>query len=277
MNSEREIGVLPFKMSKEDGAAADTSYAFDAETTKTNLMKLLRAYQLNKPILIEGPPGVGKTSIVEHLAKLTGRKLIRVNLSEQTDMMDLLGSEYPVSDKHSAGGDDDDIRFHWCDGVLLRAIKEGHWFLIDEMNLAQQSVLEGLNAILDHRRTVYIPELNAEFKCHPDFFVFACQNPSSSNTSVGGRKTLPKSFLNRFNKIYLNDLTQSDYLCIIKRLVSKRGIESLDVEKLLTLSEKMEALMKGGHSYQEEGAINMRDLSRFLTLYQSFRGESTHD
>jgi len=71
-------------------------------------------------------------------------------------MMDLLGSEYPQGNAK----DDDDIQFRWCDGALLRAIKEGHWFLIDEMNLAQQSVLEGLNAILDHRRTVYIPELN---------------------------------------------------------------------------------------------------------------------
>ena len=93
-----------------------------------NLLKLLRAYELNKPILIEGPPGVGKTSLVEHLAKVTGRKLIRVNLSEQTDMMDLLGSEYPVQhhsrdhrDPSSAASekDEDDIRFHWCDGVLL--------------------------------------------------------------------------------------------------------------------------------------------------------------
>lgn len=64
-----------------------------------NLLKLLRAYELNKPILIEGPPGVGKTSLVENLAKVTGRKLIRVNLSEQTDMMDLLGSEYPVQNR----------------------------------------------------------------------------------------------------------------------------------------------------------------------------------
>ena len=54
---------------------------------------------MNKPILIEGPPGVGKTSLVENLAKVSGKKLIRVNLSEQTDMMDLLGSEYPVSSK----------------------------------------------------------------------------------------------------------------------------------------------------------------------------------
>ena len=91
--------------------------------------------------MIEGPPGVGKTSLVENLAKISGRKLIRVNLSEQTDMMDLLGSEYPVSSKDSTdasieGDDEEDIRFHWSDGVLLRAIKEGHWFLIDEMNLA---------------------------------------------------------------------------------------------------------------------------------------------
>jgi len=128
---------------------------------------------LNKPVLIEGPPGVGKTSLVENLARVSGRKISRVNLSEQTDMMDLLGSEYPVTD-NSDGQKSKEIQFRWCDGVLLQAIKEGHWFLIDEMNLAQQSVLEGLNAILDHRRTVYIPELNQEFQCHPDFFVFAC-------------------------------------------------------------------------------------------------------
>ena len=52
---------------------------------------------MNKPILIEGPPGVGKTSLVGNLAKVSGRTLVRVNLSEQTDMMDLLGSEYPLS------------------------------------------------------------------------------------------------------------------------------------------------------------------------------------
>ena len=74
-------------------------------------MKLLRAFSLNKPILIEGPPGVGKTALVENLARETGRTLVRVNLSEQTDMMDLLGSEYPVSRTmaDSDAEDDDEI------------------------------------------------------------------------------------------------------------------------------------------------------------------------
>jgi len=81
------------------------------------------------------------------------------------------------------------------------------------MNLAHQSVLEGLNAILDHRKTVYIPELNQEFKCHPDFFIFASQNPIEHGI---GRKNLPKSFLNRFTKIYLEDLSDENYFDIIK-------------------------------------------------------------
>ena len=170
LNTDRSFGVSHYALAKKEGSEnVQTKFAFDAGTTKTNLMKLLRAYSLNKPILIEGPPGVGKTALVEQVAKVTGRKLVRVNLSEQTDMMDLLGSEYPTSANKSSDADfsddedQDEIHFRWGDGVLLSAIKEGHWLLIDEMNLAQQSILEGLNAILDHRRTVYIPELNQEF------------------------------------------------------------------------------------------------------------------
>lgn len=86
-------------------------------------------------------------------------------------MIDLLGSEFPIEST------DSQVSFKWCDGPLLKAIKEGHWFLIDEMNLASQSILEGLNAVLDHRKTVFIPELNKEFICHEDFYVFASQNP----------------------------------------------------------------------------------------------------
>ena len=137
VNNGQVIGVDPFHLPILSRTHGSSDYAFHALTTKSNLKKLLRAYQLNKPILIEGPPGVGKTSLVENLARVSGRKLVRVNLSEQTDMMDLLGSEYPAKSETTAvGEEDEEIRFAWCDGVLLRALKEGHWFLIDEMNLA---------------------------------------------------------------------------------------------------------------------------------------------
>jgi len=109
------IGVTPFVLPKQEFSVKQSGYAFEANTIKNNLMKLLRAYTLAKPVLIEGPPGVGKTSLVENLARQAGKKLIRVNLSEQTDMMDLLGSEYPVA----SAEDEEEIKFSWCDGVLL--------------------------------------------------------------------------------------------------------------------------------------------------------------
>lgn len=79
-------------------------------------------------------------------------------------MMDLLGSDMPV-----IGGKAGEFR--WCDGVFLQAIKNGDWVLLDELNLASQSVLEGLNAVLDHRSTIYIPELGQEFICPSSFRV----------------------------------------------------------------------------------------------------------
>lgn len=54
---------------KQEITVKQSGYAFEANTTKNNLMKLLRAFTLAKPVLIEGPPGVGKTSLVENLAR----------------------------------------------------------------------------------------------------------------------------------------------------------------------------------------------------------------
>lgn len=43
---------------------------------------------------------------------------------------------------------------HRADGPLLSAVRSGAWVLLDELNLASQTVLEGLNAVLDHRAEV---------------------------------------------------------------------------------------------------------------------------
>ncbi len=112
------------------------------------------------------------------------------------------------------------MKFKWYDGVLLNALKNGNWVLLEELNLASQSVLEGLNAILDHRGSVFIPEINMEFKKHPEFRIFAVQNPVGLG---GGRKGLPSSFLNRFSKIYVDDFEKEDFVCILKDLYCKNN------------------------------------------------------
>ena len=56
--------------------------------------------------------------------------------------------------------------------------------LLDELNLASQSVLEGLNAVLDHRAEVFIPELCETFRCPSTFQLFATQNPLQVHMAV---------------------------------------------------------------------------------------------
>jgi midasin len=42
--------------------------------------------------------------------------------------------------------------FMWQDGPLVRAMKDGDLFLVDEISLADDSVLERLNSVLEPER-----------------------------------------------------------------------------------------------------------------------------
>ncbi len=243
-------------------------FAFSAPTTFANAMRILRAMQLpkNKPILLEGSPGVGKTSLVNAIANAVGRRLVRINLSEQTDLMDLFGSDLPVEscDGTSCAGVQT-ARFAWREGPLLRAMKQGDWVLLDELNLANQSVLEGLNACLDHRSTVFIPEIDRYFKCHPEFRVFGAQNPLGQG---GGRKGLPKSFLNRFTRVYVDSLNRNDLMKICCHAYPN-AVDEDNIRKMILFNEKIHEETMVRHSFGIVGRpweFNLRDVFRWLDL-----------
>ena len=238
-------------------------FTFEARTTAKNAIRVCRALQLKKSILLEGYPGVGKTALIQALAAIAGHGFVRINLSEQSDISDLLGADLPA-DEHEGGRDAKDSIIAWRDGPFLRAIKEGSWVLLDELNLAPQSVLEGLNSILDHRGEVFIPELGITVKCPPSFRVFACQNPLQQG---GGRKGLPKSFLNRFTQVYVDPLMREDLEFILTRLhpTLDAGFIGELVRFVVALHEKTEIRRE----FALRGAPwewNLRDLDRLCKV-----------
>uniref|UniRef100_H0VTT4 Midasin n=1 Tax=Cavia porcellus TaxID=10141 RepID=H0VTT4_CAVPO len=233
-------------------------YALSAGTTAMNAQRLLRAIKLNKPILLEGSPGVGKTSLVGALAKASGNTLVRINLSEQTDITDLFGADLPV--EGGKGG-----QFAWRDGPLLAALKAGHWIVLDELNLASQSVLEGLNACFDHRGEVYVPELGMSFQVqHEKTKIFGCQNPFRQG---GGRKGLPRSFLNRFTQVFVDPLTVIDMEFIASTLFP--AIDKNIVKKMVAFNNQIDHEVTVEKKWGQKGGpweFNLRDLFRWCQL-----------
>ncbi|KAH9924312.1 midasin [Epithele typhae] len=256
---DKNIHFGPFAIPRGPLAAVVPNFSLEAPTTRDNVMRVVRACQLPKPIMLEGSPGVGKTSLVAALANICGHSLCRINLSDQTDLVDLFGCDLPVE-----GGEPG--QFAWKDAEFLRALQEGHWILLDEMNLAPQSVLEGLNAVLDHRGTVYIPELGRSFVRHPSFRIFAAQNPLHQG---GGRKGLPKSFLNRFTKVYVQEMSPNDLLLICRNLFPRYPEDLL--QKMISYMSVLNEETMVMRSFAREGApweFNLRDVIRWASLLQ---------
>ncbi len=84
---------------------------------------------------LQGPTSSGKTSLVAYLAAQTGHKLVRINNHEQTDLQEYLGSY--ISNETG--------QLVFREGALVQAVRQGHWLLLDELNLAPSQVLEALN------------------------------------------------------------------------------------------------------------------------------------
>ncbi|XP_053143364.1 midasin isoform X2 [Hemicordylus capensis] len=268
---ENYVGIHPFFIPRgplyQKNNVSD--YALNAGTTAMNAQRLLRALQLSKPILLEGSPGVGKTSLVAALAKASGNCLVRINLSEQTDITDLFGTDLPV--EGGKGGE-----FAWRDGPLLAALKAGHWIVLDELNLASQSVLEGLNACFDHRAEIYIPELGMGFRVqHKTTKIFACQNPYRQG---GGRKGLPKSFLNRFSQVYVDPLSAADMEYIGNNLFPAIGKKN--IAKMVEFNNKIDQEIMVEKKWGHKGGpweFNLRDLFRWCQLMLVDQSPGSYD
>lgn len=201
------------------------------------------------PVLIEGPTSTGKTSSIEYLAKRTGNRFVRINNHEHTDIQEYLGMY--VSDPTTG-------KLVFQDGLLVRALRRGDWIVLDELNLAPTDVLEALNRLLDDNRELVIPETQEVVCPHPNFLLFATQNPPGL---YGGRKVLSRAFRNRFLEVYFGDLPQAELetiICQRCRIAPSYAQKVVRVFQELSKRRQSTRVFESKHSF-----ATLRDLFRW--------------
>lgn len=161
----------------------------------------------NIPVMLIWETGTGKTTLVKEIAAEQNKVLVRLNLNGETGTDELLG-KYIL--RQEAGKSDSETI--WIDGPMLKAIKEWHWLLLDEINAALPEVLLAIQALAESNDwvlgSIMLPEKEGEVVTpHADFRLFATANPAG--WAYWGTKDFNSATLSRFNVLYVNPLPQS--------------------------------------------------------------------
>src|ERR671932_2711382 len=145
---------------------------------------LEKAYGSGLFVLIIGPKGTGKTTLVRKFASHMKKNLDSVNFSLRTRESHLIGT------KTLEKGE-----INFVEGILVKSMRDGSLLYLDELNAAEADVLLRLDEALDDRRQLVLKEAEGQtVNAAEDWFVIATINPLSHV----GTKELPPQLLSRF-------------------------------------------------------------------------------
>ena len=181
---------------------------------------LLIALMCEGHILIEGVPGLAKTTTVNALSKALGLEFKRTQFTPDLLPSDILGAE--IYDPQNN----------------IFKIKKGPIFtnllLADEINRAPAKVQSALLEVMQEKQVTLG---DTTFKLDPPFFVMATQNPVEQE----GVYQLPEAQLDRFMfKLVVDYNTKTEELEIARRISSGKFEEInpvLNAEELNQLKE----------------------------------------
>jgi midasin len=146
--------------------------------------------------------------------------------------------------------------FEWQDGPLVLAMRSAGILLLDEISLADDSVLERLNSVLEPSRTLILAEKstwdpeNLEIVSHPDFQIVGTMNPGGDH----GKKELSPALRNRFTEIWVPMVSSREDKLLIVRASWKHAAFLPFTEAVVDFVHWVtEAL-------DDEGAYGLRDL-----------------
>lgn len=198
-------------------SVSSTTTASSSSSNKSNVIEYLdwnnaldildKAYRLGLFVLIIGPKGTGKTTLVRKFANLVNKDLSSINFSLRTRESHLIGT-------HTV----DNGQINFMNGILVRSMTEGDLLYLDELNAAEPDVLLRLDEALDDRRQLVLKESEGQtIIAKEGWFSIGTINPLSHI----GTKELPPQIISRFPiRIMLDYPPEETELEIIKKHIN---------------------------------------------------------
>lgn len=204
------------------------------------------------PVYITGLTGNGKSTMVEQVCSKLARPMIRMNVTEETDEDDLLGSFRLLNGQTV-----------WEDGPVVRAMKLGAVLLLDEVDLASYKIM-ALQPVLEGK-PIYLKKINELVIPQRGFTVIATANTKGKNDGdyVGTREQ-NEAFLDRF-AITLDQSYSSK--SIEKRMLRKYTEDEHLINVLVEWANLTRTNLLNEVS---DGAISTRRLIQFIQAYNIF-------
>ena len=146
------------------------------------------------PVYITGLSGNGKTTMIEQICAASGRELIRVNITAETDEDDLIGGFRLINGE---------TKFVF--GGVVQAMQRGAILLLDEIDLGTERMM-CLQPVLEGKG-IYIKKIGVFVKPAPGFNVVATANTKGKGESdrFVGTRCLNEAYLDRFSYWFEQD------------------------------------------------------------------------
>lgn len=185
----------------------------------------------NKKILLTGHAGTGKSSLAEQLAARVNQGILRVNLNAQITVGDFVGM-WTVKSGETV----------WVDGVLPKAMREGLWLVLEEVDFAEPAILSLLNTVLEKGGKLALKEKGHEIiKPHENFRIFATANTvgamQSYRSLYQGTSVMNEAFLDRFRCYLVDYMPKKDEVSMLCKTIpamnEKIGTNIVDVAGMI--------------------------------------------
>ncbi len=232
---------------------------FEKGTNYKTIHSIVKS-EMFMPILVTGPSGNGKTFTVQQACANAKRKMIRVQISPETDEDSLIGGMRLI---------DGNTVFE--KGPVINAMEQGAVLLIDEIDrgsnkiMCLQGIMEGSPFVIKRTGETITPA--------PGFTIVATGNTKgngSDDGSFSAATVIDDAFLERFSGVVEQGWpTVGQETKILNKHVTEYGIEANDETTLM-----INRLVRWAHSIRSsysqggiESVISTRRLAHILKTY----------